>query len=121
MQGHQPPTCDDKEARERRFARINPFKESPAFDSLAADPWRERDTAIDDFDRRMKKLEKEEHAQFATVGLVQGRIEQLQEDAHDTFRLACDAYTEVRELEHRLRLVLGPIPYPDPNALEGWD
>lgn len=125
-QGRRDPvTKEDKEAISRqRFASGNPFKRFPSYDALAADPRREPATALEEFEQRMKKIDKEESAKFATVGRLDARYEELKADADDNYQLASSAYSEVRQLERRLRVILGPIPHLDPNAEDpdfGWN
>lgn len=68
-----------------------------------------------EFDAIMKKREKEAKSKFATVGSVQARYEDVKEEVDAALALASDAYGQVKELEQRLRLVVGPIPNLDPK------
>ena len=102
----------------RRFMQVFPFKFFPTSDSLHADPWREQATASDDFDRMMKHREKEEDRQFASMGYVKGLAADIREELDAVYSEANGAYREVRELEDRLRPVIGPIPHK-PYGEEG--
>ena len=101
-----------EEGKERRkFMQVFPFKFFPTSDSLHADPWREQATASDDFDRMMKHREKEEDRQFASMGYVKGLAADIRDELDAVYSEANGAYREVRELEDRLRPVIGPIPH----------
>ena len=110
-----------EEANERRkFMQLFPFKSFPAWDSLHADPWREQATASADFDRMMKSREKEEDREFASMGYVKGLAADIREELDAVYSEANGAYREVRDLEDRLRPVIGPIPHK-PYGEEGAD
>ena len=91
--------------------RAFPFKNFPEWDCLGADPWREQGIASYDFDRMMNIREKEEDGTVATIGYVRGVAGLLQDDVDKVYADASAAYREVRELEERIGLVIGPIPY----------
>lgn len=101
----------EEEKERRKFVQLFPFKFFPTSDSLHADPWREQATASDDFDRMMKHREKQEDRQFASMGYVKGLAENIREELDAVYSEANAAYREVRELEDRLRPVIGPIPH----------
>lgn len=59
----------------------------------------------------MNILEKEEDNKVSTIGYVRGVAGALQADIDYVYADASAAYREVRELEDRIGLVIGPIPY----------
>ena len=102
----------EAERNERtKFMRIFPFKTNPTFDSLQADPHREPSAAMWDFDQMMRHREEEENKAFATVGSLRDLCADSRKDRDEIFDIASQAFYEVSELEKRLNLVLGPIPY----------
>lgn len=97
---------------------VYPFKVFPTWDVLHADPWREHWSASEEFDRMMKNREKEDGRKFATMGYVTGLAGDIRDELDAIFGEASLAYREVRELEERLRQVIGPIPHK-PYGEEG--
>lgn len=100
----------EEENQRRQFMQLFPFRVFPTWDALHADPWRERWTASEDFERMMKLREKEDSRKFATMGFVTGLAGEIRDDLDSIFGEASLAYSEVRNLEERLRQVIGPIP-----------
>ena len=94
-----------------RFMAIYPFKDHPRKDVLEADPFREQSSAMFDFDQMMRLREKEEGKEFATVDSLRHVQSEARNDRDEIYQLANQAFNEVGELEQRLRVVLGPIPY----------
>lgn len=102
--------AEEKRRDQQRFMALNPFRTFPASDCLRADPWREQAAAQVEFDRMMRIREKEEDAEKATVGRVKDLAAETRDQIDGVYVEVDFAKRQLRELEDRLRAVMGPLP-----------